>query len=172
MPVELPAEPETVGPFTASDDDITISQNTGTDLVLVISGSPLPLTCDAYPNNSVATGIARSKPRSNRLSPVIAAIDHPLVVTTTSLSDGHVGSSYAAALGASGGNPPYAWRIVLGSGRLPEGLTLNSSTGNISGIPKRRETSTFTVKVLDKKVKEGHRFSRNTATKVLSITIS
>jgi hypothetical protein len=57
----------------------------------------------------------------------------PLVITTTSLPGGTVGNSYAATLAASGGTPPYKWWLTSGS--LPSGLSLNTSTGAITGTP-------------------------------------
>ena len=56
-----------------------------------------------------------------------------LAITTTSLPSGQVGTAYSATLAASGGTSPYAWSLT--SGTLPGGLTLNASTGAISGIP-------------------------------------
>jgi hypothetical protein len=56
-----------------------------------------------------------------------------LVITTTSLPNGLVGTAYSATLTATGGATPYAWSIV--GGALPAGLTLNASTGTITGTP-------------------------------------
>ena len=71
----------------------------------------------------------------------------PVVVTTTSLPDGTVGSPYVAGLTANGGTPPYTWSIASGS--LPAGLTL-APNGTISGTPTGpRATSTFTVQATD-----------------------
>jgi hypothetical protein len=42
---------------------------------------------------------------------------------------------YKVQLEAQGGTPPYQWQIV--SGGLPQGLELNSTTGVISGKPRR-----------------------------------
>jgi len=70
-----------------------------------------------------------------------------LAVTTTSPSSGSVGTSYNHPLAATGGQTPYTWSIS--SGYLPLGLTLNSSTGVISGTPVTTGTRTFTVKVMD-----------------------
>jgi hypothetical protein len=39
--------------------------------------------------------------------------------------------SYSASLAASGGIHPYVWSVASGS--LPKGITLNSSTGRLSG---------------------------------------
>ena len=54
-------------------------------------------------------------------------------VTTTSLPSGTQGTAYTSSLAATGGSGVYTW--ALKSGTLPTGLSLNSSTGEISGTP-------------------------------------
>jgi len=76
------------------------------------------------------------------------SIDVTPLVTTTSLPDGRVGTTYAApALTAKGGTSPYHWSIV--SGALPAGLNPLSDSGVISGIPTVSGVFTFTVRVTD-----------------------
>ncbi len=58
-------------------------------------------------------------------------LDPQLLITTTSLPGSAPGDTYSATLAGKGGLPPYSWSIASGS--LPSGLTLNSSTGVISG---------------------------------------
>ncbi len=70
-----------------------------------------------------------------------------LVITTTSLANGTVGTNYSATVSATGGVTPYSWSIA--SGNLPAGLSLSSPTGTISGTPSAAGTSTFTVQVTD-----------------------
>jgi hypothetical protein len=84
----------------------------------------------------------------------------PLMITTTSLPNGIVGTYYSAPLEATGGVKPYSWSII---GSLPGGLNLNSSTGVISGTPITASTSNFTAQVKD--------LNLSTASKALSITI-
>jgi hypothetical protein len=72
---------------------------------------------------------------------------NPLVVTTSSLPDGTVGSSYDQTINATGGTTPYTWSVAFGS--LPNGLSLNSSTGEITGVPTAAGCSAFTVGVED-----------------------
>src|ERR1019366_9347516 len=64
----------------------------------------------------------------------------PLVVTTNSLPAGTASVPYSATLGAAGGTPPYTWTLL---GILPNGLTLDPSTGQISGTPTASGSSPF-----------------------------
>jgi hypothetical protein len=69
-----------------------------------------------------------------------------LAVTTSSLPIAQVGVAYSATLAASGGTTPYIW--TLSGGALPAGLSLNASTGVISGTPTAIQPATavqFTV---------------------------
>jgi hypothetical protein len=68
-------------------------------------------------------------------------------ITTTSLASATVGSPYGANLVASGGLTPYSWSIASGS--LPAGLSLNASTGAITGTPTSAGSSTIVFKVTD-----------------------
>jgi len=71
----------------------------------------------------------------------------PLSITTTTLPDGVAGSPYSAPIVAIGGVYPYTWSVI--AGKLPDGLTLNSSTGVVSGSPWLPGPKSFTVQVTD-----------------------
>ena len=77
----------------------------------------------------------------------IATFVVPVAITTTALPDGTAFSPYAATLAGIGGTTPYSWSITAGS--LPAGLSLNASTGTISGTPTAAGTTSFTVTVTD-----------------------
>ena len=70
-----------------------------------------------------------------------------LTVSTQSLPPVEVGEPYAATLTADAGTGPYTWS--LSTGELPDGLSLNSTTGAITGTPTTAGESTFAVRASD-----------------------
>ena len=85
----------------------------------------------------------------------------PLTTTTSSLPSGHLDFAYSETLTATGGVLSYSWSIS--SGNLPSGVTLNSSTGTISGTPTATGIFDFTGQVTDA--------NASSAYKNLSITV-
>jgi hypothetical protein len=79
-------------------------------------------------------------------STTLTVTSAPLAITTTSLPGATLNTAYSAPLTATGGTPPYTWSA--GSG-LPPGLTLNGSTGFISGTPTAVGAYSFTAQVTD-----------------------
>ncbi|HHQ4756325.1 TPA: putative Ig domain-containing protein, partial [Aeromonas hydrophila] len=63
------------------------------------------------------------------------------------LSNGSVGTAYSQTITATGGSAPYTYAITNGS--LPAGLSLNTSSGVISGTPSASGTFNLTVTVTD-----------------------
>jgi large repetitive protein len=92
----------------------------------------------------------------------------PLSVATTALAEAAQGSPCSRVLAALGGVPPLTWNIV--SGALPPGLTLDSTTGQISGIPTTQNTYAFTVQVTDSSLLLPGPHSQ-TATQALSLQV-
>jgi hypothetical protein len=92
---------------------------------------------------------------------VLTVTPSTLVIQTTSLPDGQQGTSYSASVTVTGGTPPYTWAIT--GGALPVGVTINSSTGLLSGTPIVAGSYTFAVQVNDA--------GTQTATAALSINI-
>lgn len=71
----------------------------------------------------------------------------PPTIGTSTLSPGTVGAAYNQTIYATEGTTPYVWEVT--SGTLPSGLSLNTSTGAITGTPTTAGTSNFTVTVVD-----------------------
>jgi Putative Ig domain len=71
----------------------------------------------------------------------------PFSVTTQSLQPGQISTPYTASILVRGGIPFYYFAVESGS--LPDGLTLNSFTGMITGTPTATGTFNFVVRARD-----------------------
>jgi YVTN family beta-propeller protein/uncharacterized repeat protein (TIGR03803 family) len=97
----------------------------------------------------------------DRLDGIVFSLS-PVISLGPPTGTAQVGVAYSSALTASGGAPPYTFSIAIGA--LPPGLSLNSSTGAITGTPTTTGTYNFTAQVVDSK--------GNTATASCSIVVS
>jgi hypothetical protein len=68
-----------------------------------------------------------------------------LTITTATLPNATVGTPYSQTLAAAGANGTLTWSVSTGA--LPAGITLNSSTGALTGTPTAPGAFTFTVNV-------------------------
>ena len=95
--------------------------------------------CDSWAAGSSGASCTANMPSSTT---------SPLTIVTTSLPTGTVGTSYFfGGVYAAGGTPGYSYAVTQGS--LPNGLSLNASSGIISGAPTSTGTSSFTVQATD-----------------------
>ena len=91
----------------------------------------------------------------------VSPLSNYLQIADGVLPSGSVGSAYTRTFTATGGKAPYSWTVA--SGALPSGVTLNSSTGAISGMPLSSGAFGFTIQVTDA--------NSSTSLKKFSITI-
>lgn len=76
----------------------------------------------------------------------LAEIQLPVLnITTEQLPNGIQNVPYSESIVVTGGQPPYNWSVS--GGTLPTGLTLDSNTGVISGIPTVNQTALFDITV-------------------------
>lgn len=84
----------------------------------------------------------------------------PFTIQTSGIPNGMKGLPYLATLSAIGGSgPPYTWSIPAAS--LPPGLTLNASSGVVSGTPTASGMFTFTATVTDSTTPTPHSTTQN-----------
>jgi Putative Ig domain len=109
-----------------------------------ITGSPL-----AAGTSTVAISVADAADATNAASASATVVIAPAPVTLTScaLSSGRVTVWYGAALQAGGGSGVFQWSIA--SGHLPDGVSLDPSTGAIAGTPTSTGSYSFTAAAAD-----------------------
>jgi hypothetical protein len=120
-----------------------------------ISGTPTTAV-DA----EITVEVTDSESGTASLALTISIANPPLSIVTEQLAAGFVGTAYDAMLEAFGGATPYTWAVTAGT--LPDGLTLDSATGAISGTPTTVGDAEITVEVTD----------ADTATASAALTIS
>jgi hypothetical protein len=111
----------------------------------IISGTPTGSGTSTF-TVTVTDSSSPAQTASASESISVAAVP-ALAVGTTALPSPTVGQQYAATLSATGGIAPYTWSVSAGS--LPAGLSLDSSTGAITGTPTSAGSVTFTVTAAD-----------------------
>ena len=124
---------------------LSMSSTTG-----VISGTiPSASSGSSY---AIIVKVADSSGQSatKTYSGTVSAGSSTLVLHTTTLSQFTAGLAFSYTLAVTGGSTPYTFSVASGS--LPTGMTLNSSSGLISGTPTSGmagQAYAFTVQVLD-----------------------
>jgi len=130
-----------VPPYTWSASGLptgfTLNASTG-----VLSGSSN--TAGTF---SIAVQLTDSRQNTTSKSFTFTVTAPPLSVQTETLPGGTVGVAYSQTVVASGGNPPYTWSVNQAT--LPPGLTLQASSGLISGTPTAAGTYQFGLLVTD-----------------------
>jgi uncharacterized protein (TIGR03437 family) len=122
---------------------LSLNSSTG-----IISG--IPTTAGPFSFTAEVTDSSAPMPRT-ATQLYTGTIASALAVTTSSLPNGVVNVAYpSTTLQAQGGTPPYAWSVSAGA--LPAGLSLNSSSGVLSGTPTAAGTFTVTITVTDSTV--------------------
>lgn len=125
-------------PYTPPPQGITLDPQTG-----VLSGTPT-ISGRFYAQIQVIDSWKQGVSTGFQLE-----IQGSLALTNYSLPDAFVGIPYSHALGATGGTPPYTFVALSSSSGIPQGLTLDSSTGVLSGIPVRGGTHSWPQRVVD-----------------------
>src|SRR6476659_7590164 len=121
-------------------DNLSLDTATG-----AITGTPTAATSATH----TFTLHDSSAPSQTVDQPLNLTIEPPLAITSTSLPDASISSSYNEPVQTVGGLGALTFSIVLpGTGTLPSTLTLNTATGMISGTPTAPAgTFPFTVRV-------------------------
>ena len=139
--VAAPVTPPAIWAITGGSlpPGLGLQANTGT-----ISGEPT--SAGSYAFFVQVTDDTGTSPQQGFL---ITITGNPLRFVTTSLPQGTEGTSYSQTISVTGGDSPYTWEIS--SGTLPDGLTLRSTNGVLSGTPDEDSAGTysFTVTVTD-----------------------
>jgi uncharacterized repeat protein (TIGR01451 family) len=105
----------------------------------VISGTPTASGTFTFTVTATAGGCSGSRGYT-----IVIACDAGITINPATLPAGQAGSTYSQQLTVT---PAGTYTFALAQGNLPSGLTLNTTTGLISGMPLVVGTASFVVKV-------------------------
>lgn len=120
---------------------LTLNASTG-----ILSGHPAQGTAG---NHSVAVQVTDADAKTSAgLFAFVITKGQPLSVVEKNVPTALVNTPYSAKLTTTGGNPK-TLRWSLESGQLPAGLSLNATTGEISGTATQQSSGDIILKVED-----------------------
>lgn len=134
-----------VGPYTWSLVSGSLPAGLSLSSAGVVSGTPSAVTTGASGASFVlkaanSAGCQTSLTFTLRICPVI-------LLSPTTLPNGAMTQAYSQTITSSNGAAPHVYAVSSGS--LPAGLSLNPSTGVISGTPTSSAAQTFTLSSTD-----------------------
>lgn len=101
------------------------------------------------PVNPITVAIPPSNGVANFTLVSLGAAEGAPQITSASLPDAVMGQPYTQVLNITNAQEPFTWSVTTGA--LPNGITLDSDLGVISGTPTQLGSSTFTVQVADQR---------------------
>jgi hypothetical protein len=137
-----------VAPYTWSITSGTLPPGLNLSSSGTISGTPTNTGNSSFTVKATDSNSPASTATMNLGIAVGTSAGTP-TITTTTLPAATVKTPYNVLLAANGGYTPYSWSVVPSEGNLPTGLSLNASTGQISGTPGAGGFAEFFVKVTD-----------------------
>ncbi|HEY1270312.1 MAG TPA: putative Ig domain-containing protein [Candidatus Binatia bacterium] len=154
LPANLSLVSATPSQGSACSGTTTITCNLGSILNHASATVTIVATATAIgPATNTATVAANEddfNPSNNTASQTTTVAPPPLAVGANSLPSSAAGLNYNTNLQITGGAAPYHATVI--SGALPAGLTLNASTGVISGVATKannKKPLSFTIRVTD-----------------------
>jgi hypothetical protein len=121
----------------SNDDEVPFSSGPSRVTFVAVAGRDYQIAVDGYD--------------ADEFGAVLLTVDWnppgsaPRIMTTSPLPDGREGMRYDVRLQATGGGAPYSWTVALGT--LPEGLSLDASSGMVGGIPSTAGPFSFRARV-------------------------
>ncbi|MGN7963461.1 putative Ig domain-containing protein [Brucella sp. 22210] len=127
-----------------SNDDYSIIET----VTLVNGSATLTTTHLVAPTDNIYAVYYGDTYNGGGEASITHTVNAGLLLTATPASTMTVGEAYSQANTATGGTAPY--NFAISGGALPNGLSINSATGLVSGTPTLAGPFSYTVQVTDR----------------------
>lgn len=131
-----------IGPYTFTLQDGRLPPGMTLSAAGVLSGTPT-----ASGNFPLVLRVRDANGETATVNLALTVAVPTLTITPAVLPEANQGLAYTQTITATGGIAPYSYAVTAGA--LPEGLTLNTTTGVISGTPLGSGPASFTITVTD-----------------------
>ena len=122
----------------ATPSGLSFDSSTG-----IFSGTP-----DQWGNLTLGVKVKDSANPANEATGTVGlSVKSGLSIDTDNLPKAIIGANYSQPIAASGGKPPYSWKLL--SGTLPDGMAFSPSTGVFSGTPTKAGSANFALQLQD-----------------------
>ena len=177
-PADATVAPGGTQVFTAKVGDgtgtqtVTWSLVNGDDKVSMDANGKVTVASGASDGKSYAVkAVSTEDPTKCAMATVTVGSPIPTapIITIASLLGGVLGTAYCQTIAATG-STPMTWSVASGS--LPGGLSINTSTGVISGTPMAAGTFQFTVKAENSVGSDSKALSITVTSPISSVSVS
>jgi hypothetical protein len=140
------------GPLTCAQPSVTLTAGGGTSFTFANGSGQLGTPGSA--NTLVVTSpgtysvsVANTSGCVSTTTTVVTSTTSTITVSNPATTTATQGTAFNQSFGASGGSEPHSYSLA--SGNLPTGLSLDVSTGSISGNPAQSGNFSITVRATD-----------------------
>ncbi|WP_338874748.1 putative Ig domain-containing protein [Spirosoma sp. SC4-14] len=140
------------GPLSCTLTSVTLTATGGTSYTFAngsgVLGTPGPTnTLTVSSPGTYSVTVANASGCVSSTSTTVASNTATVTVTNPTTTTGVIATAFSQTFTASGGTTPYSYSLASGS--LPTGLSLNSTTGVLSGTPTQSGSFPITVRATD-----------------------
>jgi large repetitive protein len=136
-----------IAPYTATQTGALPTGITFNAATRTFSGTPTQSGTFNISVTAIDSTLGTAATVTNNYTLTIATPTLNLTPAAGALPGGTAGTAYSQNFVASGGIAPYAYALTTGA--LPAGMTLNTSTGALSGTPTVAGSFSFSVRATD-----------------------
>ncbi|WP_461065697.1 beta strand repeat-containing protein, partial [Spirosoma horti] len=140
------------GPLSCTNTSVALTATGGTSYTFtrggVVVGTPgSSSTAEVSESGTYTVRVANASGCVSTTTTTVQSVTGTVAVSRPAITTATLSSAFSQSFTASGSSGPYSYSLVSGS--LPQGLSLNATTGVVSGTPTQSGSFPSTVRATD-----------------------